>query len=236
MQDFEPTYEYSIAIIRNFLHLITEYPLINRYLTKSVYLWVANPFSKKSNTFQNWMDVVWIAALCKIPFSHIRHSVTMYLFHILSHNYNPTEEKMEKIDRKTYLKRVFNEGRNRNASRELLYTIAFSGMIYSKIVELGSHINLVKLIDKNHCYLPDDCLISVWREMKEVNDNIISLEPREGPPYIPGLFKHLGLGDKNSDIPTTIEQIYKFLNYCRSYGTILKDIEVDDFIVNFEKK
>lgn len=254
MQDFEPTYEYSIVIIRNFLHLITKYPKIQEYLIRSVYLWVSNPFSKDSKKiFQNWMDVVWIAALCKVPFSHIRHPITLYLFHILTHNYNPTDGKMENMDKKTYLRRVFNEGRSRNASRELLYAVAFSGMIYSKLTELNYQ-GLSDLMDRHSCYLPEECLLTVWREMKEVN-NIESLEPMvqkesgliettisyakklvkletsEDSAYNPGLFKHLGLGDRSSDIPATIEHIYKFLNYCRTYGTLMKDVELPENIV-----
>lgn len=234
MQDFEPCYEYSIAIIRAALHLIKTYPKTREHLARAVYQWSANPFSGMAkDIFQNWMDVVWIAALSNIPFSYIRYPVTMYLFSIMTNNYNPSDEKMETLNMKLYLKRVFNEGRNKNSCKELLYTIAFAGMIYEKISMVGIH-GLIKIMNDNSCYLPDECLKRVWREMSYVNDNIDSLGPtaaNEGTPYKPGVYRHLGLGDPDADCEQCLVQIHKFLVYARRYGLAMDGAPVPDKII-----
>ena len=233
MQEFEPSYEHSLVIIRAVIYLLTKYEKVREILMQDVYLWNANPFSKNAkDIFQNWMDVVWIGSLVGVPFSHIRYSVSIYLFNILAHNYAPTEEKMEKIDKKTYLRRVFNEGRNRNASHELLYTLAFSGMIYERIRDYG-YPGFENLMDTYSCYLPEDCLIQVWREMSYVNDNIDSLGPSkdESGTFKPGLFKHLGMGSEESDIEETITHIFKFLDYARKYSLVMNNKPLSEEMV-----
>lgn len=237
MQAFEPSYEYSLIIIRGALHILNKYPQVREILIRSVYQWAYNPFSTNAKTlFSHWMDPLWIATLCGIPFSHIREPLTLYLFHILASNYCPDDDRMEKeLNVKLYLKRVFNEGRSRNISLEFLYTLAFTGVIYTEITTLG-HSGLIELLNRYSCYLPQEKLVSVWREMTYVNDNIISLEPIEDVTLSgaskPGLFRHLGLGDKNADTPQTIAHIYKFLNYARQFGLKMENQIVPTHVIN----
>lgn len=230
MQAFEPSYEYSMIFIRAALHMLQNYPQTREELVRSVYRWSYNPFSKDAKElFQNWMDPLWVAALCGIPFSHIREPLTLFLFHIMALGYNPTDDKMQKTDMKTYLRRVFNEGRSNNTLREFLYATAFAGMIQKEIATRGIS-GLISLMNQHSCYLPDEeYLKTVWREMSYINDNIISLIPEDGKP---GLFRHLGMGDPNADTAQTTEHVFKFLNYARQYGLVMHDVPVPLDVIN----
>ena len=229
MQSFEPTYEYSLIAIRAMLHIVHNYPETRQHLIRSVYQWAYNPFSKDAkNLFQHWMDPLWVATLCGIPFSHIREPMTIYLFSIMASRYCPDDNKMEKLDTKTYLKRVFNEGQSNNACREFLYALAFSGMIQKEIAGRGFG-GLIGLMNQHSCYLPQDRLIEVWREMSYINDNITSLYPCDDKP---GLFRHVGMGDKNADADQTVGHVFKFLNYARQFGLKMHDLPIPTAVIN----
>ena len=213
MNDFEKTYEFSLVIIRAALHIVSTYPEVASRLKTAVLKWTYNPFSADNKQFfQTWKDVPWLAALTGLPFSFIRHSLIRCLFHEILMNY-PQELG---DDKKIYLKRLFNEGRSRNTSRQLLYTMAFTGMISENIAKVGIS-GFVKMLDEYECYLPEVCLKAVWQEMHHVTQKVVSLEPvvQADGEVLPGLFKHMGLGDNMADNDTTIDHILKFLAHVK---------------------
>lgn len=236
MQDFEPFFEYALIFVRAALHFITKYPEIKQKLIYSVYLWASNPFSQSAKQFDNWKDIIWIASLVGIPFATYRQSIIIKLFNIMLLNFPVTEERMAKKDKVTYLRQLFNEGRNNKLQREFLYSLAFAGMIGEEIQQNGAN-GFIKLLDDHSCYLPDKYLIKVWREMKYINDNIKSIEPIEndkqnGHHYQPGMWKHLGMGDQDADIEQTKEEIFVFLDYARRYGIKMCNTQIPEYITS----
>lgn len=229
MNDFEKTYEFSLVIIRAALHCISTYPDVANKLKALVLKWTYNPFSQDNKKyFQHWMDVLWISSLVGLPFSFIRHSLIRCLFNEISLNYpQPVGD-----DKKLYLKRLFNEGRSRNTSRQLLYTMAFTGMISEHITKTGVK-GFISMLDDHECYLPEECLKVVWREMQHVNRMVVSLEPctTEQGEYLPGLFKHMGMGDPMADNDTTVEHIFKFFDYVKSTSQKLTNLSIPDNIL-----
>lgn len=225
MDEFEKSFEFSLVIIRAALHLLS-YPEVTRKVQLAVYRWNYNPFGATAREcFQHWMDVIWMSSLVGIPFSLIRHSVISRLFRDLLNNYpaplplgSPAQE-----DRKGYLRRLFNEGRSRNAARQMLYTWAFAGMVSQRIQNLGVS-GFIDLMDRHECYLPEDDLKQVWSEMHCVNTQIDSLEPHLDETTglrVPGLFQHLGMGNPLSDTDTSIQEILQFLRMVRDNASRL---------------
>lgn len=230
MDEFEKTYEFSLVIIRAALHCISTYPEVATRLKSAVLRWAYNPFSPDNKQyFQTWKDVPWIAALTGMPFSFIRHSLIRCLFHEILMNYPQAVGD----DKKTYLRRLFNEGRSRNTSRQLLYTMAFTGMLADNIGKVGIN-GFIKVLDDHECYLPEECLKIVWRDMQNINRTVTSLEPIQVDGELqPGLFKHMGMGDQNADHPTTIDHILKFFEYVKSTSSKMINMSIpENFLSN----
>ena len=226
MNDFEKTYEFSLIVIRAGLHFISTYPEVAKRLKSAVLRWTYNPFSHDNKQyFQTWKDVPWIAALTGLPFSFIRQSLIKCLFHEILLNY-PQEAG---DDKKTYLRRLFNEGRSRNTARQLLYTMSFTGMVADNIGKLGLD-GFIRMLDEHECYLPEECLKTVWREMQHVNRKVISLEPvmSEEGELLPGLFKHMGLGDSGADNDQTQDHILKFFEHVKATSSKLIHMSIPD--------
>ncbi len=114
----------------------------------------------------NWLDAVWIASLTKVPFSEIKHSVVQHLLTTISALVGKEDDKC------------------RNMCRQLLYTVAFSNMIY-EILSSQDYDGTTYTLDEYKCYLPDESLLRVWSEMKYINEYIQSTD------YLEAMSKHL---------------------------------------------
>jgi hypothetical protein len=202
IQEFTDSFYNFIMILRSTLALFIRYPLVKDIIAQKVILWSTNPFNANNrNQFDFFMDPIFAAALTGLPYTTIHRAIVLCLFNILTQNFKVEEKNMVKKDDVTYLRQLFNEGRNTKIIRSLLYCQSFANLIYTigtQDTKLDPSIAISKLIDNYGGYIPwSDCL-TVWKDMKHCVKNIVSIEPKmieenKQPVRTIGLWLHLGM-------------------------------------------
>jgi hypothetical protein len=128
---FEPNYEHSLIFVRCALHILKTYDPVCSLLKQELKSWSGD-----------WMDMLWIAALCGVKYEDIKETLSVRL--------------MEEINNSTF---------TYNQQNELLSIIAFTNTICAEINNLGVD-KFVELLDDNKCYLPESYLMKIWQEIK----------------------------------------------------------------------
>lgn len=140
-----------------------------------------NPFSDISKElFDNWLDIIWLASLCKLPFSCIKDNLLFCLFN-----------KIKDISDK--------ENKCKEICRELLYNMVFSNMIYELLIKYN-YSGTIKIFDDYKCYLPDEYFLRVWHEINYLNDYLVNAD------YLETVHRHLII----NDIPKFIKSIDRY--------------------------
>ena len=218
IQEFENAFTLYLRVVRIALQFLNDYPTLKDHIIRMVYKWNANPFSIEARSiFDHFLDVIFASSFVQVPFAIIRRSILLVTFEQTLLNFNMTQDRMDKKDMVTFLRQLFNEGRNTKTVRQLLYMIAFTGIFRS----IGNVSNMIRTMDKHAGTLSWDKYIEVWKDMQYCNSQVTSFEPIEqNNERLPGLWLHLGMEDPlitGADDRQVREHIYKFL------GLLLKN-------------